>query len=119
MDGVNDYLYPLNAYKATNLLFRVFDRVGHVVFETKDWTRKWDGTYKNSPQPTGVYIWMLDYNDAANKRVSTERNNGTVEITNLLSARLKNKNIAFVAPHTCAGVIPKQEKTGEAFKVMI
>jgi gliding motility-associated-like protein len=70
MDGVNDYLYPLNAYKATNLLFRVFDRVGHVVFETKDWTRKWDGTYKNSPQPTGVYIWMLDYNDAANKRVS-------------------------------------------------
>jgi gliding motility-associated-like protein len=70
MDGVNDYLYPLNAYKATNLLFRVFDRVGHIVFETKDWTRKWDGTYKNFPQPAGVYIWMLDYNDASNKRVS-------------------------------------------------
>lgn len=70
MDGVNDYLYPLNAYKATNLLFRVFDRVGHLVFETKDWTRKWDGTYKNFPQPTGVYIWMLDYNDATNKRIS-------------------------------------------------
>jgi gliding motility-associated-like protein len=69
-DGLNDYLYPLNAYKATNLLFRVYSRSGKVVFTTNDWTRKWDGKIGDVEQPTGVYIWMLDYNDANGKRVS-------------------------------------------------
>ncbi|MBL7695207.1 MAG: gliding motility-associated C-terminal domain-containing protein, partial [Ferruginibacter sp.] len=45
-DGLNDYLYPLNAYKATDLLFRVYNRNGQLVFETRDWTKKWDGTFK-------------------------------------------------------------------------
>lgn len=69
-DGLNDYLYPLNAYKATNLLFRVYDRWGQKVFETKDWTRKWKGTVKGIQQKTGVYVWMLDYTNAAGKKVS-------------------------------------------------
>ena len=33
-DGINDYLYPLNAYKADNLEFRVYNRYGQMVFET-------------------------------------------------------------------------------------
>jgi gliding motility-associated-like protein len=36
-DGLNDYLYPLNAYKASDLLFRVYNRYGQMVFETRDW----------------------------------------------------------------------------------
>jgi gliding motility-associated-like protein len=60
-DGLNDYLYPLNAYKADNLEFRVFNRWGQLVFETKDWTKKWDGTISGNPQPAGVYVWMLHY----------------------------------------------------------
>ena len=69
-DTRNDYLYPLNAYKATNLLFRVYNRFGEVIFETRDWTKKWNGTKGGNPQPTGTYIWILDYTDANNKRVS-------------------------------------------------
>jgi gliding motility-associated-like protein len=69
-DGLNDYLYPLNAYKATNLIFHVYNRFGELIFETKDWTRKWDGTNNGIKQPTGTYIWILDYNDAGNKKVS-------------------------------------------------
>lgn len=60
-DGHNDYLYPLNAYKAVNLEFRVFNRWGQQVFETKDWTRKWDGTINGNPQASGVYVWYLTY----------------------------------------------------------
>jgi gliding motility-associated-like protein len=60
-DGLNDYLYPLNAYKADNLEFRVFNRWGQLVFETKDGTKKWDGTINGNPQPAGVYVWMLHY----------------------------------------------------------
>jgi gliding motility-associated-like protein len=50
-DGLNDYLYPLNAYKATDLTFRVFNRYGQLVFETTDWTKKWDGTKDGDPMP--------------------------------------------------------------------
>lgn len=60
-DGLNDYLYPLNAYKADNLIFRVFNRYGQLVFETTDWTRKWDGTIKGQPQSSGTYVWTLEY----------------------------------------------------------
>lgn len=69
-DGLNDYLYPLNAYKATNLIFTVYDRFGYVVFSTKNWTRKWDGTVSGMPQPAGTYVWILNYTDADNKKVS-------------------------------------------------
>ncbi|HEV3223480.1 MAG TPA: gliding motility-associated C-terminal domain-containing protein [Puia sp.] len=64
-DGKNDYLYPLNAFSATNLEFRVFNRYGQLVFETQDWTRKWDGTIDGKLQPSGTYVWTLRYTDAA------------------------------------------------------
>ncbi|HRQ51262.1 MAG TPA: gliding motility-associated C-terminal domain-containing protein, partial [Agriterribacter sp.] len=35
-DALNDYLYPLNAYKATDLVFRVYNVYGQKVFETTD-----------------------------------------------------------------------------------
>ncbi len=60
-DGLNDQLYPLNAYKATDLLFRVFNRVGELVFETRDWTKRWDGRFKGQPADLGTYVWILTY----------------------------------------------------------
>ena len=62
-DGVNDYLYPLNAYKAVNLEFRIFNRFGQQVFESKQWTNKWDGTINGKAQDIGTYVWMLQYTD--------------------------------------------------------
>ncbi len=62
-DGLNDYLYPLNAFKAGDLLFRVYNRYGQVIFETRSWSRKWDGTVNGQPQPSGTYVWTLDYID--------------------------------------------------------
>ncbi len=62
-DGRNDYLYPLNAYKATNLQFSVFNKWGQRLFTTKDWTRKWDGTFNGNEQATGTYVWFLQYTD--------------------------------------------------------
>lgn len=60
-DGLNDYLHPANALKAENLVFRVFNRLGQLVFETRDWTRKWDGRINGVTQQTGVYAWMLSF----------------------------------------------------------
>lgn len=60
-DGLNDFLYPLNAFKADKLEFRVYNRLGQLVFQSNDWTQKWDGTIKGDPQDTGIYVWTLKY----------------------------------------------------------
>ncbi|HTQ65083.1 MAG TPA: gliding motility-associated C-terminal domain-containing protein [Puia sp.] len=62
-DGINDYLYPLNALKAVDLEFKVYNRYGQLVFETRDWTKKWDGTINGKEQDTGTYVWTLQYTD--------------------------------------------------------
>jgi gliding motility-associated-like protein len=62
-DGRNDYLYPLNGFKASQLLFRVYNRLGQLVFETTDWNKRWDGRYKGQLQPSGTYVWTFDYTD--------------------------------------------------------
>ncbi|MDB5250616.1 MAG: domain containing protein [Segetibacter sp.] len=60
-DGLNDYLSPLNAWKAKNLIFKVYNRFGQLMFQTTDFRRKWDGTFNNLRQQTGTYVWTLQY----------------------------------------------------------
>ena len=60
-DGKNDYLFPTNAFGADNLIFRIYNRFGQLVFETKDWQKKWDGNVNGQPQGTGTYVWSLSY----------------------------------------------------------
>ncbi|CAN5792944.1 hypothetical protein BH11BAC4_BH11BAC4_14100 [soil metagenome] len=69
-DGLNDYLYPLNAYKAADLTFSVYNRFGQRLFYTRDWTNKWDGTFKGQGADPGTYVWVLSYiNTDTKKRV--------------------------------------------------
>ena len=60
-DGLNDFLYPLNAYKAKDLIFKVYNRFGQLLFQTADWTNKWDGTFKGQGADPGTYVWILQY----------------------------------------------------------
>ena len=60
-DGLNDHLYPLNAWKALELMFRVYNRFGQMIFETRDWMKKWDGRYKGQGADAGTYVWILQY----------------------------------------------------------
>jgi len=60
-DGLNDFLYPLKAYKSTNLNFSIYNRVGQRVFYSNSWLNKWDGKFKGLPQDPGTFVWTLDY----------------------------------------------------------
>ncbi len=60
-DGINDFLYPLKAYKSTNLSFSIYNRLGQRVFYSNSWLDKWDGKFKGIPQAPGTYVWTLDY----------------------------------------------------------
>ncbi|MDQ2720047.1 MAG: gliding motility-associated C-terminal domain-containing protein [Bacteroidota bacterium] len=72
-DGLNDFLYPLNAYKADNLEFKVYNRLGQLVFSTTDWTVKWDGSINGQPQDSGIYVWTLKYtNHDSGKHIFTK-----------------------------------------------
>lgn len=60
-DGINDYLFPLNAIKADQLEFKVYNRNGQLLFLGRDWTHKWDGRSNGVLQDTGVFAWTLSY----------------------------------------------------------
>ena len=64
-DGLNDGLYPLNSYKATQLNFRVYNRLGRLIYESFGAIGdKWNGNnYQKVKQPAGTYVWTLDYTD--------------------------------------------------------
>ncbi|MEJ7626123.1 MAG: gliding motility-associated C-terminal domain-containing protein [Ferruginibacter sp.] len=69
-DGLNDYLYPINAYKSKELTFTVYNRFGQRIFYTNDWTKKWDGSFKGQGADPGTYVWILSYiNTDTNLRV--------------------------------------------------
>jgi gliding motility-associated-like protein len=60
-DGKNDFLYPLNAYKADKLDFKVYNRYGQLIFHTTDMYNKWDGTINGRAAATGTYVWVFSY----------------------------------------------------------
>jgi gliding motility-associated-like protein len=60
-DGLNDFLYPINALKATDLEFKIFNRWGLLVFSSRNGKEKWDGNVGGKAQPSGVFVWYLKY----------------------------------------------------------
>jgi gliding motility-associated-like protein len=75
-DGVNDSFGMLYITKSSNLVFRVYNRWGYIVFETTDWRQAWDGKIKGLEAPVGTYIWSLRYTNRDNGKV--KQNKGTV-----------------------------------------
>ena len=60
-DGLNDYFYPLNALKADNINFQVFNKWGQKIFESHNYKSKWDGTFHGQPQDSGIYVYIFSY----------------------------------------------------------
>jgi gliding motility-associated-like protein len=64
-DNENDLLL-VHGQKGTKVLkFQVFDRWGELVFqdanfEVNDYTRGWDGSFKEQPMTPGIFIWFLE-----------------------------------------------------------
>jgi gliding motility-associated-like protein len=59
-DGLNDILRPtLMGIKELHY-FRVYDRWGQLLFETKTNFAGWDGTYNGTRLPTQVVVWIAE-----------------------------------------------------------
>jgi gliding motility-associated-like protein len=58
-DGLNDKMFPYTVGIKQLRLFRVINRWGVIVYETKSDVTGWDGSYKGAPQPTGGYVFEI------------------------------------------------------------
>ncbi|WP_133054819.1 gliding motility-associated C-terminal domain-containing protein, partial [Niastella populi] len=59
-DGHNDFLYPFHVNIVELRYFRVFNRWGELVFETKTLDHGWDGIYKGVQQVMDTYTWTVE-----------------------------------------------------------
>jgi gliding motility-associated-like protein len=58
-DNLNDYLKPFMIGIKELVYFKIFNRWGEIVFETKNINPGWDGRYKGSPVQSHTLVWML------------------------------------------------------------
>jgi gliding motility-associated-like protein len=64
-DGKNDVWQIPGLALYPDALVQVFNRYGENVYQTKDYTsRPWDGKYKGTDQPNGVFVYLIQLNDA-------------------------------------------------------
>lgn len=59
-DGRNDRLHPLSVGYSRIKYFRVFNRFGEMVYETKTFFEGWDGWFRGQMADLGTYFWVLN-----------------------------------------------------------
>ncbi len=60
-DGINDEFKPLLYCDLTDFSFQIFDRWSRLIFSTDYIDDSWDGSYKNTRVPEGVYNYLISY----------------------------------------------------------
>lgn len=63
-DGRNDLLLAIGPGIQELQYFNIYNRWGQLIYQTRDLTRGWDGSYKGVKQPPGTYVYMaqgIDY----------------------------------------------------------
>lgn len=60
-DGVNDFFRPNQESNPLNFKLLIYNRWGNQLFQSTSIYQGWDGTYKGSPVPVGVYYWIAVY----------------------------------------------------------
>jgi gliding motility-associated-like protein len=62
-DGINDFIKPFIACDLTpeNYSFSIFNSSGHLLFSTTAYDIGWDGSYNNTMQEIGVYLYFVSY----------------------------------------------------------
>ncbi|MFM2224870.1 MAG: hypothetical protein RJA07_1072 [Bacteroidota bacterium] len=65
-DGIDDYIFPIIVGENAHLKsFKIFNRWGEIVYNPDLYLQPqgWDGRYNDVAQPTGTYIYTIEYTD--------------------------------------------------------
>ena len=60
-DNLNDIFKATVFGELENFKLQIFNRYGQLIFETEEWNRGWNGTFRNTQQPIGAYVWVCKY----------------------------------------------------------
>ena len=60
-DTKNDIFKPTIFQEVKNFYFVVFNRYGQKVFETTEYGKGWDGSFKGKDQPSGSYVYHIKF----------------------------------------------------------
>lgn len=74
-DGLNDVFRPIPVGMRSTDYFRVFNRIGQLVFESHTFMEGWDGTFKGKKADQGTYVWAIKGYDVNGRPVEMK---GTV-----------------------------------------
>lgn len=77
-DGQNDLFRPFGCGDILVQSLTIFDRWGEVIFRTSTEPFQWDGFYKGSICPAGVYSWHIDYLLRRRDKLSRKQLNGSL-----------------------------------------
>ncbi|PKP28106.1 MAG: hypothetical protein CVU02_02070, partial [Bacteroidetes bacterium HGW-Bacteroidetes-19] len=58
-DGLNDVL-NVRSVILDDFTLKIYNRLGELLFETNNFSKSWDGTYKGEDVPAGVYDYFLE-----------------------------------------------------------
>jgi gliding motility-associated-like protein len=62
-NGLND-VFRITANQPINQFsMRIFNRWGEEVFHSEDYTQGWDGYHRSKEQNSGVYLYIINYQD--------------------------------------------------------
>jgi gliding motility-associated-like protein len=68
-DGHNDVIKPIMPDISKFGTFRVFNRWGNIIFETREQSKGWDGRFQGALQPQETYLWLVEGTDKNGKKV--------------------------------------------------
>ena len=60
-DTKNDIFKPIINQAIQNYSFIIFNRYGQKIFETREYGKGWDGTFKGKDQPSGSYVYRIKF----------------------------------------------------------
>jgi gliding motility-associated-like protein len=63
---LNDYFGPVGKVPG-DYIMQIFDRNGETIFKSSSIENRWNGRYKGIIQPSGIFIYLINYKDMQNK----------------------------------------------------
>ena len=68
-DGINEQLFVYLAGIRDFKYFKIFNKYGQIMFETKNADTPWDGRVNGTDQPLGAYVWIAEGVDINGKQI--------------------------------------------------
>lgn len=76
-DRLNDRFRAIPPGMKSTIYFRIYNRLGQLIFETNKWMEGWDGKYKGQNCDMGTYVWEIKGLDANGRVIELK---GTVTL---------------------------------------